>query len=505
MNRHSLMVFFTVLLIFTISIANADEARSGYWERVNSIDEKKYFNEELVDKNYWSANFGGFNGNSSFTTTYVGPNEEDDYAPRPKNGESATVTSTISVPPQYFNGGEKLNLNINLEISSSNQHFFDFRGDASARFDEPGVPIGHVTGGAINFTVKDENGDVFDFSVWLYGPTNWRFKEYGNQPKQSVVASAEAPYGREEGEKISIYTQAGMGNLRCRTEYVYVWHVEGKAPKSTDNKGVDSGNKIKDTLKWAIPAGVLIGGGGYGASRIRKRKKNGPNIDQLRDKRNKLRKKAKEGNEYAGKMAEAYDDVIEGIEWNDGVRFGDEHRIRRLSRMYTKFMNGDIGENAAPDELGKLESETSMERFKRNRENWKQTNKDGTEKTFEEVARGDSAKAVIVRAGMDYLTGGASEAMFGGAEAYYTTKDAIIEEGRDGVEAIGKAVTNYGIGKVTDKAIKTTVNKGTGKFLSESTREVNKAVTGFAEKSATGFTTNEAKSLVWDLEKSIRK
>lgn len=222
-------------------VTSRAEDREGYWERIEVRHETKHFNEELVDKNYWSDSMSGSAGTGTFTSTYVGPNENDDYAPRPKNGESATVTGSVSTPPQYIDGGKTVKLNVNLSVTSTKQHFFDFNGDAYARFDDIDVPIGHVTYGAIDFTAKDPDGEELNLSVWLYGPTNWRAKEYGNNPKVNAEVSAQAPYGSEEGDKISIYAQISMGNKSSRTEYVYLWHAEGKAPlENTTSGGKDS-------------------------------------------------------------------------------------------------------------------------------------------------------------------------------------------------------------------------------------------------------------------------
>jgi len=57
-----------------------------------------------------------------------------------------------------------------------------------------------------------------------------------------IEVSAQAPYGRGEEDKVSVYTQVGMGNMVSRTEYVYLWHAEGKAPiynTNTDEKDSD--------------------------------------------------------------------------------------------------------------------------------------------------------------------------------------------------------------------------------------------------------------------------
>jgi hypothetical protein len=217
------------LMLFPVT-SMAQDDREGYWE-CNEVRHQTYdYNEELTDKDYWSNSKSGSAGTGTFTSTYVGPDEKDDYDPRPKNGESAMVQGSVSTPPKYIDGGKTVQLKVDLSISSTKQHFWDFDGDAFVRFDEVDVEMSHRSYGAIDFTAKDSDGEDVKLSVWLYAPTNWRSTEYGNNPKVNVEVSAQAPYGNEEGDKISIYTSVGMGSMSSRTEYVYLWHAEGKAP-----------------------------------------------------------------------------------------------------------------------------------------------------------------------------------------------------------------------------------------------------------------------------------
>jgi len=222
------MVLCCIMLFSVTSMAQDD--REGYWECIEVRHQTYDYNEELTNKDYWSKSKSGSAGTGTFSETYVGPDEKDDYAPRPKNGESAMVQGSVSTPPKYIDGGKTVQLKVDLSISSTKQHFWDFDGDAFVRFDEVDVEMSHRTYGAIDFTAKDSDGEDVKLSVWLYAPTNWRATEYGNKPKVNVEVSAQAPYGSEEGDKISIYTSVGMGSMSSRTEYVYLWHNEGKAP-----------------------------------------------------------------------------------------------------------------------------------------------------------------------------------------------------------------------------------------------------------------------------------
>ena len=228
-----------VMLFPVTSMAQYD--REGYWECIEVRHQTYDYNEKLTDKDYWSDSKSGSAGTGTFTSTYVGPDQKDDYDPRPKNGESAMVQGSVSTPPKYIDGGKTVQLKVDLSISSTKQHFWDFDGDAFVRFDEVDVEMSHITYGAIDFTAKDSDGEDVKLSVWLYAPTSWRATEYGNKPKVNVEVSAQAPYGSEEGDKISIYTSVGMGSMSSRTEYVYLWHNEGKAP--TEEK--DDSNKPK--------------------------------------------------------------------------------------------------------------------------------------------------------------------------------------------------------------------------------------------------------------------
>lgn len=507
MKKNSAAVLFALSILLVISpvTSSAEEDREGYWELAEVRHELKHFNEELVDKDYWSDSMSGSAGTGNFTSTYVGPTEDDDYAPRPKNGESGTVTGSVSTPPQYIDGGKTVKLSVDLSVTSTKQHFFDFNGDAYARFDETDVPIGHVTYSAIDFTAKDPDGEKLELSVWLYGPTNWRVKEYGNNSTVNTEVSAQAPYGSEEGEEISIYTQIGMGNMSSRTEYVYRWHAEGKAPaakKTRDGKG--------SPLTWLIPAGILVSGGSYVIIRRKKRpKKRRPNDrsatpEVLKTKRDMLKEIADEGNDYAGKLSHEYNEMLKSSEWNGGrISPHREEKLKKLNDLFKKFMRGDVGhENEAMDELSRLENETSGGRFRRNLQRWKEIAKQGTLATVEEAAKGDSAKSIVFRAGIGTLTGGHSEVVFAPAESFYTMKDAV-ESGKSIREAAEKAYRDLAIdclvGKATDIGISPTEAGKAGRFFVDMN---NNKMLEFGEKIVTEAYSNGMKS-TYDMAKEI--
>lgn len=493
----SIAVVLCCIMLFSVT-SMAQDDREGYWECIEVRHQTYDYNEALTDKNYWSDSKSGSAGTGTFSSTYVGPDEKDDYAPRPKNGESATVTGSVSTPPKYIDGGKTVQLKVDLSISSTKQHFWDFDGDAFVRFDEVDVEMSHVTYGAIDFTAKDSDGEDLNLSVWLYAPTNWRSTEYGNNPKVNAEVSAQAPYSSEEGDKISIYTSVGMGSMSSRTEYVYLWHNEGKAPaenETRDSKG--------SPLTWMVPGGILIGGGGYMVNRARRKKKNKSgdrtrNPEVIKYKRDKLRKEAKKGNKYADRLAGEYNEMLKSVEWNNGkLGFDKEEKFEKLNKLYKKFMRGEVGwEEEAPDELGKLETETSGGRFQRNLNRWKQTTKKGIADTFEEAVKGDTAKSVIFRAGIGTLTGGHSEVVFAPTEGFYTMKDAV-EEGKSIREAVTEAYTNlaidYGVGKATDIGISPTEGGKAGRFFVDPN---NNKVLDFAEKTISEAYSNGVKSVV---------
>jgi len=68
---------------------------------------------------------------------------------------------------------------------------------------------------------------------------------------------------------------------------------------------------------------------------------------------------------------------LKSAEWYSGkVSPHLEEKLIKLNDLYKKFMCGEVGhEKEASDELGMLETETSYERFRRNRERWKETTK----------------------------------------------------------------------------------------------------------------------------------
>lgn len=196
----------------------------GHWERIATHHKTKHFNQELEGNKDWSYKVSGSEGTGTFIITYLGPSQEDDYEPRPKNGENGTITGSVSTPPSRIYAGETVTLKMNVSVSSTKQHFFDWSGDATAWFDQSGIEIGYGTGAAINFLEKKEERDTYRILAWIYAPTNWRSKEYGNKPSVSSTASAVAPKGYTEGDEISLYTQVSTPGLSSRTEYVYIWH-----------------------------------------------------------------------------------------------------------------------------------------------------------------------------------------------------------------------------------------------------------------------------------------
>ncbi len=247
----SMALVLCCVVLFPVT-SMAQDNREGYWECIEVRHQTYDYNEELTDKNYWSNSKSGSAGSGTFTSTYVGPDEKDDYDPRPKNGESAMVDGTVSTPPKYIDGGQTVKLKVDLSISSTKQHFWDFDGDAFVRFDEVDVEMSYRSNGAIDFTAKDPDGEDVKLAVWLYAPTNWRSTELGNNSRVNVEVSAQAPYGSEEGDKISIYTSVGMGSMSSRTEYVYLWHAEGTAPR--EEKDDSDKPKRSDVQKRILKA-----------------------------------------------------------------------------------------------------------------------------------------------------------------------------------------------------------------------------------------------------------
>lgn len=238
-------------------------------------------------------------------------------------------------------------------------------------------------------------------------------------------------------------------------------------------------------------------------NRARRKKKNKSgdrtrNPEVIKYKRDKLRKEAKKGNKYADRLAGEYNEMLKSVEWNNGkLGFDKEEKFEKLNKLYKKFMRGEVGwEEAAPDELGKLETETSGGRFQRNLNRWKQTTKKGIADTFEEAVKGDTAKSVIFRAGIGTLTGGHSEVVFAPTEGFYTMKDAV-EEGKSIREAVTEAYTNlaidYGVGKATNIGISPTEGGKAGRFFVDPN---NNKVLDFAEKTISEAYSNGVKSVV---------
>ena len=64
----------------------AQDDREGYWECIEVRHQTYDYNEP--DKDYWSNSKSGSAGTGTFTSTYVGPDEKDDYAPDRKTAKA---------------------------------------------------------------------------------------------------------------------------------------------------------------------------------------------------------------------------------------------------------------------------------------------------------------------------------------------------------------------------------------------------------------------------------
>ncbi len=435
---------------------------AGYWELVNIHHDIKHFNEQLVDKKYWSHSMSGSAGTGEFTTKYVGPTEKDDYAPRGKNGENATVKGSVSAPPRYIDGGQLVRLSVDLSITSTKQHLFDFDGNAYARFDEPGVPIGHVTRGPIDFTANDADGKPLKLNVWLYAPTNWRVKEYGNKANLSTAVFAKAPRGRKDDQKIALYTAIGMGNMISRTEYVYRWHTEGTAPSSAqDGDG--------SFLSWTLPGGIviiLIGTGVYILNRNRKINKPSrnwiKNEQSLKEKRDKLLEMAeaadKEGletkHDNAKRLAHKYDQWLSDVKRSgEKAIFGRDKEFKKLNEMFRRFIRGDVGwEQEASDGFYETFNERVQRNWSRESDIWME----GGSNTIHEAVKGDTAKSKTFQVLFTSIGGKFIGNVLGvvttGAETVASAKDEI-EKGKSVGYTFTKVMINATIDTVTGEIV----------------------------------------------------
>jgi hypothetical protein len=132
----------TILILISPVTGLAEGEKESYWELIDVRHELKHFNEELVDKDYWSYSMNGSAGTGTFTSTYIGSTEKDDWLPRAKNGESGTVTGNVSAPPRYIDGGKTVSLKINVSVTTTKQHAIDWDGEGEAWFDETDILIG---------------------------------------------------------------------------------------------------------------------------------------------------------------------------------------------------------------------------------------------------------------------------------------------------------------------------------------------------------------------------
>lgn len=181
-------------------------------ETAVTYDRKKEIEESNKSRaGTYSFSASSAQGSYSYTWTYVGKGDTW-YDPDLIHGENSTSECTWTVPPPTIQGGETVTLSLKLNFGSQMLSFFGDSAYASADFDKWDVEPGFITAGAIRFKNKDgKDSFAIDYSK--------------NILSLSETVTAEAPIGREEGDKIALRTL--FNGSRQGTCYIYVWKQVG--------------------------------------------------------------------------------------------------------------------------------------------------------------------------------------------------------------------------------------------------------------------------------------
>lgn len=184
--------------------AQPPEAKKYAWVLVQTINEDDKANIAHLNKGgIYQASATASPGSYTYSKKYIG--ETDTYPdPDQINGEGYAMKLDISVPPKIIQGGDIVSLSFNLAFTSQSISYFDGNGGCRADF------------GPTRFVNKD--GKNF-FKIYC----SVKYKEK-NVMSVSDTITAKAPVGKQEGQRIELWT-GGPGE-GTGTRYIYEWKMQ---------------------------------------------------------------------------------------------------------------------------------------------------------------------------------------------------------------------------------------------------------------------------------------
>lgn len=241
-----LIIVITSIMGFSFKV----EAAGPRWVLVDVID---YDGEEQVKATnsggVYEASSSSNLGNFTYTWKYL-RGADSYYSPPLLDGENSTSKASFSVPPTTIQGGENVNLTLNLSFGSQLLSYFSDKASASADFENWDMEPGFTSGSSIPFVNKDNK-------------SSFRIDTYKTVKVYSVseTLTAKTPIATKEGDKIALRTL--FNGVKQGTCYIYEWSSTKQPvdiqkyiskdkqsttpiPDPEKNKLVDSGIKFSD-------------------------------------------------------------------------------------------------------------------------------------------------------------------------------------------------------------------------------------------------------------------
>jgi hypothetical protein len=188
---------------------------TGYWKLVRSFTNK--YETSASDENYVETWSGG-NGSYTYNCKFIGNHWYSASTHDDCHGEFVNNTGTSSTPKDSYMGGERVEINLKIEASTSSNICFH---------------LGATLGARISYVNDDDPFVGYDTS--LYDITEKITRSYIMTGKndtntgywgESATVGGEMPSGSANGDKVYIVIGMGGGNNSVETAYEYEWVVK---------------------------------------------------------------------------------------------------------------------------------------------------------------------------------------------------------------------------------------------------------------------------------------
>ncbi len=186
------------------ALADEGQQPTGYWKLVDVAVEKE---EDVLDDKIYTKIYTATPGNHQ--ASYSGLILETDTT------ESALFVATCSPPPDTVPAGGDVVLQLSLTMTTQSCEHFHFRERAAVHRDDPGMGMGGVHRGYVDFVATQEDAPD-SCSMWAIG-------DWGSDPDWVPSAEVHGTMGTSGSDsRRSIYFRA----CGAQTAWTYEW-VEG--------------------------------------------------------------------------------------------------------------------------------------------------------------------------------------------------------------------------------------------------------------------------------------